>query len=220
MQIYAVIPAYNESKTVGKIILMTKKYCNVIVVDDGSKDGTADIAKKAGAIVVRHEINMGYGKGLHDGINAALSHGADAVITLDSDGQHDPNDIPKFVKSLESGADIVIGSRFLEGKSWGTRKRMIALRLLALQFWVFTGLRLTDVQSGFRAYRAKVFDKIKLSESGMAFSVELPIKAKKLGYRFSEVPITIGKPAQLKSFSSALRQGKEIGVAIIKHSLL
>ncbi len=219
MKVYAVIPAYNEAATVGQIVKIAKKYCTVLVVDDGSKDETAAVAKKSGAEVVRHATNMGYGRGLRDGISAALERGADAIITLDADGQHDPNDIPKFIDALNKGSAGVVGSRFLTGNSWGTWKRMLALRLLAIQLRVFTGIEMTDVQSGFRAYSAEMLRSIKLSEEGMAFSVELPIKAKRLEYQFTEVPIQIKQPHRIKTFWSAMKQGIEVGKAIIRYAL-
>jgi glycosyltransferase involved in cell wall biosynthesis len=219
MKTLAAIPAYNEEKTVTAIVKRTKKYCAVIVVDDGSKDRTAELAKKAGAIVIRHGKNKGYGISLIDGINEARRRKADFIITLDADGQHNPDDIPKFIKALENGYDVVAGSRFLSGKSWGSKKRMIAIKLLTYQAQLFSGLNLTDIQSGFRGYNTKIFDKIKLESKGMNFSVELPIKAKKLGYKFIEASIEINKPHIIKSFWSVLKQGIEVSLSIIKYSL-
>jgi len=218
MKVFVVIPAYNEDKTISDIIKKSKRYCPVIVIDDGSKDKTAEISKKAGALLIKHEKNEGYGKSLIDGINEARKKRAEFIITLDGDGQHNPDDIPKFIKALEK-YDIVAGSRFLGGKQWGTWKRQLAIRALTFQTYLFSGLKLTDIQSGFRAYNTKIFRKISLRHMGMGFSVELPIKAKKLGYMFGEVSIKIKKPYRIKSFWKALRQGLEVGAAIIKYSL-
>jgi len=219
MKIYTVIPAYNEQNTIFDIVRKTKNYCPVIVVDDGSTDRTGILAKKAGAIVVKHQNNEGYGKSLIDAINEVRKRKANYVITLDADGQHDPNDIPKFIKALEEGYDIVAGSRFLGGKPWGTWRRQLAIKALTFQTYLFSGLKLTDIQSGFRAYNTKIFKKISLKHVGMGFSVELPIKAKKLGYKFGEVSIKIKRPYRIKSFWSAIKQGLEVGKAIIKYSL-
>jgi len=219
MKFFAVIPAYNEEKTVADIVKRAKKYCSVILVDDGSKDRTAELAKKAGAIVIEHEENKGYGKSLIDGINEAIKRKSDFIITLDADGQHDPDDIPKFIEALRNGYDVVSGSRFISGKSWGTWKRHTAIKLLTYQARLFTGLKLTDIQSGFRGYNCRIFNKINLKDKGMGFSVELPIKAKKLGYTFTEVSINIRKPYEIKTFWHALKQGIEVGLSIIKHSL-
>jgi glycosyltransferase involved in cell wall biosynthesis len=219
MKVYAVIPAYNEEKTIQEVVKKTRKYCPVIVVDDGSDDKTAKLAKKSRAILIKHIENKGYGKSLIDGIKNAIAFNADYVITLDSDGQHNPDDIPKFIESLEGGYDIVSGSRFLDKKSWGTKKRMAAIKLLTYQAKIFSRLKLTDIQSGFRGYNTRIFRKIKLEDSGMGFSVELPIKAKKKGFSFTEVPIRIRKPHNIKTFWHAFKQGVEVSLAIVKHSL-
>jgi len=219
MKVYVVIPAFNEVKTIINIVKKTKKYYHVIVVDDGSTDKTGLLAKRAGAFLIKHEKNEGYGKSLVDGINEAKKRKADYIITLDADGQHNPNDIPKFIKALENGYDVVGSSRFLSGKSWGSWKRMFAIRLLTYQAYLFSGLKLTDIQSGFRGYNCKIFKKIKLEAKGMDFSVELLIKAKILGYKFTEVPIEIKKPYNIKSFWIVFRQGIRVGLSIIKYGL-
>jgi glycosyltransferase involved in cell wall biosynthesis len=219
MKSYVVIPAYNEEKTIEEIVKKSTKHHPTIVVDDGSADNTARLAKKAGAIVVTHEKNKGYGRALFDGIKEAMSHDAVYIITLDSDGQHNPDDIPKFVEKLDEGYDIVSGSRFLSKRGWGTWKRTLAIKMLTYQTYIFSGVKLTDVQSGFRGYNTRIFEEIKLRDPGMGFSVELPIKAKKLGFTFTEVPIVIGKPYAIKSLGDALKQGIGVGKAIIKHSM-
>jgi glycosyltransferase involved in cell wall biosynthesis len=220
MNVFAVIPAHNEEKTVANVVKRAKKYCSVIVVDDGSSDRTAELSKKSGATVIRHEEKSGYGKSLMDGINEALRRRARIIITLDSDGQHNPDDIPRFMNALNEGYDIVSGSRFLGRSRWGTWKRQLAIRALTFQAFLFSGLRITDIQSGFRAYNAKVFRKIKLENYGMGFSVELPIKAKKKGFKFKDIPIDIGRPHRIKSLWSVLRQGIQVGFAIMKYSLV
>jgi len=219
MKVFAAIPAYNEEKTVADIIKRTKRYCSVIVVDDGSKDRTAELAKKAGAIVIKHEKNKGYGGSLIDGIDEAIKRKAEFIITLDADGQHNPNDIPKFIEALKNGYDVVSGSRFISGKSWGSWKRQVAIKALTTQAYLLSGLKLTDIQSGFRAYKASIFKRISLKNTGMGFSVELPIKAKKLGYKFKEVPIELKKPYKIKSFWNALKQGINVGLAIFRYAL-
>lgn len=216
---WVVIPAYNEENTIKRIVKEAKKLCNILVVDDSSTDNTAKLAKGAGAFLMRHKYNMGYGSSLKDGINYAIKKKAKFIITMDADGQHNPKDISKFIKELEKGADIVSGSRFLKKRIWGTWKRTIAIKALALQLYVFSGLKLTDAQSGFRGYRSEVFKNMKIEDSGMAFSIEVPIKAKKMGYKFVEIPIEIKRPYIFKSFWSVFRQGINIGLGIIKYSL-
>ncbi|MEM2613688.1 MAG: glycosyltransferase family 2 protein, partial [Nitrososphaerota archaeon] len=113
-KVIACIPAYNEEKTIAKVILKTKKYVDkVIVCDDGSIDMTAEIAEALGAEVIRHERNMGYGAAISSLFKKAVEEGADIMVTLDGDGQHDPDEIPKLIKPIvEDEADVVIGSRF------------------------------------------------------------------------------------------------------------
>ena len=219
MDIYVVIPAHNEENTISKVVKESKQHAKVIVVNDGSKDRTATMAKKAGAIVLNHKTNYGYGKSLYDGIKDAMKRGAKFIITLDADGQHEPKDIPKFIRELKKGYGVVIGSRFLGGKQWGSWKRMLALKMLGLQLRIFSGLKLTDAQSGYRGYNSKVFEQVELTDFGMGFSVELPIKAKKKGFSFTEVPIKIKRPHQIKNFSSVFHQGMSVGYAIIRYSL-
>jgi glycosyltransferase involved in cell wall biosynthesis len=113
--VIACIPAYNEEKTIAKVIIKTQKYVDkVIVCDDGSKDMTSEIAERLGAIVIKHERNMGKGEALRNLFKKAMELNADIVITLDGDGQHDPDEIPSLINTLkEEKADIIIGSRFL-----------------------------------------------------------------------------------------------------------
>lgn len=219
MKTFAVIPAFNEEKTIKTVVKNTRKHCSVIVIDDGSKDRTAALAKEAGAVVFRHKTNIGYGKSLIDGINKAREMGADYIITMDSDGQHDAEEIPNFLEKLDEGFHIVSGSRFLGKKSWGTWKRELAIKMLGFQTRIFSGLDMTDIQSGFRGYNSDIFEHIQLENHGMGFSVELPIKAKKKGFRFVEIPIQIKEPSRIKTFWSAVRQGVSVGTSIIKYSL-
>ena len=221
MRTFIVIPAHNEEKTIGRIVSESSKYGRVIVVNDGSHDDTSNVADKSGAFVLDHKKNSGYGKSLYDGMNLAVSMGADYIVTLDSDGQHEPKDIPKFIMALDDGYDVVVGSRFLGTKQWGTWKRELALKMLGLQLRIFSGLKMSDCQSGYRGYKKEIFTdgKVKLTDFGMGFSVELPIKAHRLGYVFTEVSIKINQPHQIKSFYSVVRQGIGIGWAILKYNI-
>src|SRR4030042_2438817 len=119
MKLIAIIPAYNEEKPIGEVVQGVKKYTeNIIVIDDGSEDKTSEIAQKRGAKVYRHFINRGLGGALGTGIKTALISGADIIVTLDADGQHDTAEIPRIIKPIIDGkADVVIGSRFLVRQS-------------------------------------------------------------------------------------------------------
>ncbi len=156
--IIAVIPAYNEEKTIGEVVKKTKRFVDkVIVVDDGSHDRTGKIARKFGAIVLTHRKNQGFGTSIRDGLRYALRIGGDAIITLDADGQHDPSDIPKFVHAIRRGYDFVLGRRDL--RKYPLIKKLGNLFLtLATDF--ISGTYLRDTESGFRGFSRKGLKKI------------------------------------------------------------
>ncbi|MFQ6052521.1 MAG: glycosyltransferase family 2 protein, partial [Candidatus Hydrothermarchaeota archaeon] len=118
--IVAALPAYNEEIAIGSVILRARKHADkVIVVDDGSEDNTAEIAELAGAIVFKHERNMGYGAAIRSCFRKARELNADILVTIDADGQHDPSEIPKLIEPIQKGeADVVIGSRFLSKQKY------------------------------------------------------------------------------------------------------
>jgi len=170
----------------------------VVVCDDGSEDMTAEIARKLGAEVIRHDRNMGKGQALRSLFISARKLGCDAMITVDADAQHDPNEIPKLLAPLESGdADIVIGSRFLQGKGSVPDHRRVVNKL----FNLLTMDGVSDTQSGFRAYGKKAIQRILPAEAGMGADSEILMDAASDGLRIVEVPITvsygIGKTSKL-----------------------
>lgn len=217
MKVIAVIPAYNEEKTLESVVREVKRYCPVIVVNDGSEDNTEKIAKNAGATVISHRKNMGYGKSLKDGVDEAIKLGADYIITLDGDGQHNPEDIQKFIKAFNIGADIISGSRFLGTKIYCSKKRKFAIQMLTVLFHIVSGLPLSDIQSGFRAYKKDVFIRTKIKEFGMEFSIEIILKAKKQGFVFMEIPIEIKYSKKVRLINS-IRQGISVLYATIRYA--
>ncbi len=189
--IVAAIPAYNEEYTIGKIILLSQKYVDkVLVCDDGSQDLTGEIAERLGAIVIRHEKNMGKGAALRSLFRKALELGADVVVTLDADNQHDPNDIPRLIKPILTGeVDIVNGSRFLgDINDEIPLHRKIGNKFLSKLTNTAGNVNVTDTQSGFRAYSRKALEQIEISTDGIGVDTEIILKAK--GLRIKEVPIT------------------------------
>ena len=152
-RIIACIPAYNEEKTIAKIILQARKYVErVIVCDDGSTDMTAEIAEAVGAEVIKHKINKGYGAAIKDLLVKADILSPDVVVTMDADGQHDPSYIPQLIKPiLEKKADIVIGSRFLQ-RTQIPIYRKVGIKVITALYNLATKHGITDAQSGFRAY--------------------------------------------------------------------
>jgi len=188
-----IIPAYNEELTIGSIVALSKKYGDVIVVDDGSSDRTSEIARSAGAHVIRHEQNKGKGEAIKTGTKYALSRGYDIIVTVDADGQHDPDRIPLLVKPLiEDEADLVIGSRYVEkrNKSNIPFYRRVGLWILNKGTQLATDVDV-DSQSGFRAYSASLLKNLSLDSNGYSVETDLLFRAKNLGARILEVPVTI-----------------------------
>ena len=198
--IFAIIPAYNSEKTVGKVIQKTKKYVDkIIVIDDGSSDNTYLEAKKAGAdYVLRHIVNRGVGAATKTGTIIALENDASIIITLDSDLQHCPEDIPRFIKNLkEKNNDIVIGSRFLGDNTKMPIIKKIGNLGLNLLLRLLLGIKLTDTQSGFRAYDRKALRKINFELDGYAICTEILKEAKEHNFKVEEIPIDAIYPKEL-----------------------
>ena len=193
MKITIGIPAYNEEKNIAKIIIKLKKITDsIIVCDDGSSDMTSEIAKNLGVIVISHKKNMGYGAAIRTIFEKSAEIGSDILVTFDADGQHRIEDVSKVLHPLEnSEADIVIGSRFLGKQSNVPNYRKLGIKVITQVTNSSIKTKLTDSQSGFRAYSKQVLSKISLSEIGMGISTEILIKASSEGLRITEVPITI-----------------------------
>lgn len=186
------IPANNEENSIAQVILNALKFADaVIVCDDGSTDYTGDIASRLGADVVRHEKRRGYGAAIASLFKRAREFGADILVTLDADGQHDPFEIPRIVKPiLKKKADLVIGSRFVKPKSNSEMPlyRRFGAKLITKLVSRSSKNGISDAQSGFRAYSRKALQELSVSETGMGASVELLMQAGKQGLKVCEVP--------------------------------
>ena len=187
-----IIPAYNESGKITDVVREAKKVLllnEVLVVDDGSKDTTVKEAEDAGALVIKHKVNSGKGAALRTGFQPVLDHGYDAVITMDSDGQHDVDDIPRFLEAFSNSLPgIILGSRMHDIST------MPAVRKCTNKFTSFVGSllahqRLEDSQSGFRLISSDVLRAVELETSGFEMESELLVKASKAGFRIISVPI-------------------------------
>jgi len=187
----ALIPAYNEEKTITNVVKEAKKFVDlVIVVDDGSRDATAKVAEEAGAVVVRHPRNMGYGAAVKTLMRVALAADAKYAVLLDADGQHDPADIPKFLEKLKEGADVVIGNRFKTSKVPTYRK--VGIQIIKLVLRLF-GVKIGDPENGFRAFNRRALEVLvkELEETWMGISSQTVYIASRRKLRIEEVPTTV-----------------------------
>lgn len=190
MHVVALIPAYNEEQAIADVLQRVRPFVHeVIVVDDGSHDRTGEMARASGATVVRHAINRGLGAAIGTGFATALLRGADVVVTLDADGQHDPAEIPTFLAAVEGGAEVVIGSRLLNSRASMPLIRQIANVIGNVLTYVLFGAWVTDSQSGFRAFTREALQKIEVRTNRMEISSELIAEAKRHNLLLREVPI-------------------------------
>lgn len=191
-KITVILPAFNEEISIGSIVLLARQHTDrVIVVDDGSSDRTAEIAEKVGAEVIVHSLNRGKGMALKTGFTAA--EGSDVIVTMDSDGQHNPSDIPKLVTPIVEGvADMVNGSRYLNGNGKNTPSyRRVGQTILDKATNMSSGIQVTDSQSGFRAFAGYTKDIFRFNSNGMAIESEMLSDAGKAGLRIKEVEIGV-----------------------------
>ena len=187
------IPAFNEEKNIASLIIQLKKQCELIIIcPDGSTDNTSKIAEELGVIVINHEKNLGYGAAIKSIFNKAKEMEVECLVTFDADGQHRIEDISKTIQPIkEKKADIVIGSRFLESKVVIPKYRKIGIKVITNLTNSLTGEKISDSQSGFRAYNNYALNSIILSDSGMGISTEILIKASKKEMKIIEVPIIV-----------------------------
>lgn len=192
----AAIPAFNEAGAIERVVARTLPHVDqVIVIDDGSTDATAERALAAGAMVIRHEQNLGKAAGIMSAFQAATDCGADILVLLDGDGQHDPDEIPALVEPIRSGqADVVVGSRFLDIRNPIPFYRTIGQRVLNVASHIGSGLKCSDSQCGYRALHRRAFTSITLRERflhGLAVESEMQFEIATRGLRLSEVPIYV-----------------------------
>jgi glycosyltransferase involved in cell wall biosynthesis len=192
-KIFIVIPAYNEAVTVGEVVQeLSILYPHVIVVDDGSSDDTSLKALSSGALLLRHVANLGQGAALQTGIEYSLLAGAQVIVTFDADGQHYASDVAKLVTPILRGeADIVLGSRFL-GKAIDMHlSRWILLKSGIFLTRVLSGVTLTDVHNGLRAFSRRAAKRLHININRMAHASELIDQIKKSNYCYIEVPVQL-----------------------------
>ncbi len=199
----AVIPCFNEENFIGDIVTRARIYADkVIVIDDGSTDNTSEVAKAAGAEVIRHERRRGAGAATKSGFEAAKTNNADILVTLDGDGQHDPDEIPQVLAPiLRGGADLVIGSRFLQPNLNQSQSVSISLKHVPkyrkfgidVITWLYnfgSKVKVSDSQSCFRAHSRRLIEAVNITENGFGFSVQVLIQAREKGFLIKEVPVS------------------------------
>jgi len=204
------LPVYNEVRHVGPVLDEVVRYSDeVLVVDDGSTDGTsAVLAGRQGIHVVTHPENRGYGAALASAFDFALRGGYDVLVTIDCDGQHEPQRIPEFLRAcLDQEADVVSGSRYLlafPGDSRPPEDRRRINRIITDELNRLLGLRLTDAFCGFKAYRVPILGKLEVTEAGYAMPLELWVQAAALGLKIVELPVPLIYLEEARSFGGSL----------------
>lgn len=213
------MPAYNEETRVGTTVEAVKKFHYfVVVVDDGSKDETAKVAASAGAKVVMHGVNQGYGAALQTVFKTAQKYQPDILIIIDADGQHNPADVPRMVSKIQEGYDVVIGSRFLseEGKKKIPGYRKLGMKVLdkATQM-AAPNIHITDSQSGFRAYTKEAYNQIHSLGDGMSAGSEILMQLNDNHMRISEIPISVRYDLEGTSSQNSFRHGLSVLVKVL-----
>jgi len=191
--VWVVVPAYKEAARIRATLAeLLPRFPNAVVVDDGSPDESGAIARACGAWVLRHPLNRGQGAALQTGIDFALLRGAAVVVTFDSDGQHDPADIPAVVAPLLAGdADVTLGSRFL-GRTVGMPFTRWAVLKLAVAFTrVVSRVRVTDTHNGLRGFTRAAAAAVRIRQDRMSHASEIFDEIRRLGLRYREVPVTV-----------------------------
>ncbi|MEA2990020.1 MAG: polyprenyl-phospho-N-acetylgalactosaminyl synthase [Alphaproteobacteria bacterium] len=191
--VWVVIAAYNEAGVIARVVADVKRRgYPVVLVDDGSADATADLAEQAGAVVIRHPVNLGQGAALQTGIDFALNEGADAIVTFDADGQHRASEIAGMVDALaQNDADFVLGSRFLGGTVDLPPSRRLLLKAATSFTRMTSGLAVTDTHNGLRAMTRRGAGAIRLRQNRMAHASEFLNQVAASGLKYVEAPVTI-----------------------------
>lgn len=217
---WLIIPAYNEADRLGAVLRELRAVLGsgsqIVVVDDGSTDGTGSVAAGHDTWVLRHIVNRGQGAALQTGINFALHHHAQVIVTFDADGQHVAADIPQMVAPLTQGrADVVLGSRFLGTADGVPLLRRLLLKTAVIGTRLTTGLKLTDTHNGLRAMTAAAAVKLHLTEDGMAHASELLRRLADAELCWTEVPVTVRYTEQTLAKGQSNRAAFQIAFRMV-----
>ncbi|MBN1502542.1 glycosyltransferase family 2 protein [Candidatus Woesearchaeota archaeon] len=222
-KLYIVIPAYNEEKTIGKVLNSLKKagYKNVVVVDDGSQDKTPVIVRKLNVPLLRHIINRGQGAALKTGIEYALLKEADIIVTFDADGQFLVKEIRKVVEPITNkDAEAVLGSRFLgEARNIPFSKKIV-LSIGKIVVRILYGIKVTDSQIGFRAFSRKAAETIDIKSNRMEHAGEIMGEIVRNSLRYKEVPVTIIYTSYSKKRGQSWKDSLKLGIKMLLRRMM
>jgi glycosyltransferase involved in cell wall biosynthesis len=218
MRALAVVPVFDEAATIGAVVRQARRFTPVLVVDDGSHDGSGALAEAAGAEVIRHPRRLGKGQAIRTAVAAARARGAQAIVTLDGDGQHDPSDLAALLAAAETAPGaVVIGARRPEALP---AVRRGANRLAGFVLNRLTGLALRDTQSGFRAYPLALFEAIDARRGGFVFETEALVAAAAAGFTVVEVPVATipraGRRSRFRPLADGLAIAGYLGGAMVR----
>lgn len=205
--VYIIVPVYNEARFVEKVIrdIHNMGYNKVVMVDDGSTDGTGKIGERLGVVTLRHRLNLGVGAATQTGIDYALEQGAEVIVTFDGDGQHVSLDIPRLIEALDNHeGDLVIGNRFMNQDNKIPRSRIFYNRIANLLSFVFTGVWVSDSQSGLKAMTRDFAESIELHWNGFEFCIEQIQYARMLKAKIVEVGV------QVRYTRETMRKGQNL----------
>jgi len=184
------MPAYNEERYIGSVVLQARRFASeVVVVDDGSSDRTAEVARLAGATVVQHRKNSGYGATVQSVLAEAKKRNPEVLVLLDADGQHNPEEIASLVDAIANGADVAIGSRKIKSENIPAYRKL-GQNIISYFTRVLSRSKISDTESGFRAFSRKAMNVLEPKEQGMAISAETISEAMSKGLKIAEVPIS------------------------------
>ena len=221
MKSIVIIPALNEEAAIGSIVKRSLLYVDdVLVIDDGSEDNTSNIASQFGARVIKHPTNLGKGVSLKDAFGEVS--GYDIVVTIDGDGQHNPDEIPSLIEPVRDGsADLVNGSRYLNGFDEETPAyRRVGQRVLDIATNITSGTNVTDSQSGFRAFNGKTINCYRFRDTGFGIESEMLADAAEHDLKIVEVPITVRYDVENSSTKGPVTHGVGVLIKIVIDKLV
>jgi len=219
VKVVAAIPCFNTEKYITDVVSRTSKYVDeVIVVDDGSSDKTTQLAEASGAFVVIHSVNKGYGETIKSCFASAKLNLADVLVTIDGDGQHCPDEVPRLLSPvIEEGVDLVIGSRSLDNWHEVPHYRKFGINIINYLWNFGSKVKVSDTQSGFRAYSKKAIESLNLTETGMSVSIEILEEIRKKKLVIKEVPVTIYyQNNNSRIGTKAIRHGILVGLSVLR----